>query len=217
MVTTKEKHFYWFVGGVTVITIVLTVLSYIFFYKNEENQNCNKKNSWVFLTIQILILIIFILYPILTHLINIRKDTDNIYQCVLILYLYMITLLLVFIGCNAQYMRDCYTKDNGYCIIKTKDNNINQFIKKTRGSKYYPHISDSNDEECLLTEWGLSHFLSCMVIGFLVPRQWLLIFIVTLGWEFIEYFCKCHDILDLVWNSLGIVTGVGIRYLSKIP
>lgn len=212
----KQKHFYWFVG---ILTVIVVILGIIVWQTHVLNKNNNEQTSrWIMFGIECGILIIGIIYPIVTHIITIRKDTSNIYQYVLLLYLLMLTALLVLVGTLLQTIRDCNTDDNGYCMIKTNNNNLNSFIKKYRGSTYYPHISDSNDEECLLTEWGLSHFLSCMVIGFLVPRQWLLLFLATVFWEIGEYYiADCHDILDLVWNSLGIVTGVGIRYLSKIP
>jgi lipid-A-disaccharide synthase-like uncharacterized protein len=81
-----------------------------------------------------------------------------------------------------------------------------------RGNNYY--ISNMNPEkksilsQCLLSFWGLTHFMLYFIIGIVAPNLFWETAIVGAGFEVFEYFkYDCADPLDVIWNSLGFLTG----------
>lgn len=69
----------------------------------------------------------------------------------------------------------------------------------------------------LLTGWQVTHLLTRVICGFVAPKYWMLMFGVDLSWEFTEYFLwKNHNWLDIVWNTIGILIGIYLRYLYEL-
>ncbi len=68
-----------------------------------------------------------------------------------------------------------------------------------------------------MTYWQLTHFLTRFVLGYFCPDYWQLIFAVDFGWESIECFkWEAHNWYDLIWNMLGLIIGIMVRYYGVI-
>ena len=101
------------------------------------------------------------------------------------------------------------------CIYKTNKPPLKNFIKKTRNFNYYDHKDNSEKEDCLITEYHLSHLVVYMIVGYLVPKRYLLIIFMGLMWEGMELRWDIADAMDIFWNILGVGIGVGSRYLVE--
>lgn len=85
-----------------------------------------------------------------------------------------------------------------------------------RGQNYYIAAMDpekqKNLSKCLLSFWGLTHYILYVLIGYLAPDLFWETFTIGVlfeGYEYIKY--DCADPLDPVWNSLGFLTGSYLR------
>jgi len=68
-----------------------------------------------------------------------------------------------------------------------------------------------------MTYWQLTHFLTRFVLGYFCPDYWQLIFAIDFGWESIECFkWEAHNWYDLIWNMLGLIIGIMVRYYGLI-
>jgi len=64
--------------------------------------------------------------------------------------------------------------------------------------------------------WSVSHFVTYFIGALLIPDLWWAFFIVGVLWELYEVTIDAHDMLDIVWNSLGILTGVLVRKYVRL-
>ena len=64
-----------------------------------------------------------------------------------------------------------------------------------------------------MTYWQLTHFLTRVCLGYFCPKYWQAIFIIDFGWESLEWFkWGAHNWYDLIWNMLGLITGIMLRH-----
>ena len=95
-------------------------------------------------------------------------------------------------------------------IFSTEYNNL-------RGSDYFIGSMDKRKEKmlnkCLLTFWGLTHLIFYTIVAYMCPNYVFYAFITGCVFEFYEYqVYKCHDILDIFWNTMGL--GIGMYAAS---
>ena len=81
-----------------------------------------------------------------------------------------------------------------------------------RGSNYYIGSTDAAKaqalDQCLVTFWGLSHFLLYSVLGFVAPHMFWETFAVGVAFEIYEaHTFDCHDTFDVVLNTAGFFAG----------
>lgn len=68
-----------------------------------------------------------------------------------------------------------------------------------------------------MTYWQLTHFLTRVCLGYFSPKYWYIVFVVDFGWETAEYIkWKAHNWYDLIYNMLGLIVGIMIRYYDLI-
>ena len=68
-----------------------------------------------------------------------------------------------------------------------------------------------------MTYWQLTHFLTRVLLGFFSPNYWKIIFVVDFGWETLEWYkWGAHNWYDLIWNMLGLITGMMIRHYGLL-
>jgi hypothetical protein len=94
------------------------------------------------------------------------------------------------------------------CFIPTPKG-MKSFINVGRGSNYYLNNKYATiPTKCLLTGWALAHIILYAIIGFNLPDMfWESLFIGIL-FEIIECTAyKAHDVLDVLWNTLGFFIG----------
>ena len=143
--------------------------------------------------------------------INIQHTTPTNYKLTLLSFIFGMIILGVIIGGLIQILLSEYGYETS-CIIKTENDELKELINNTRSDNYYPLLKNQSDN-CLMTEWSLSHVLAFMIVAFMVPTQWVVILLSGILWEIYEYFIDISDGLDIMWNSLGICIGVSMRYL----
>ena len=101
------------------------------------------------------------------------------------------------------------------CFINCKSEECKNFISTNRGDSYFISIPESEQDyikTCIITFWGMTHFLLYFILTFLVPSFYIEFFFVGIVFEIYEYYYyKCHDINDIFLNTLGIIIG---KYLS---
>lgn len=91
------------------------------------------------------------------------------------------------------------------------DTNKWKWLQELRGGNYYLLTMDK-PKYCLLTTWGITHVLLYALIGFLYPNMFWPTLAIGIAFEVAETYLDCHDVLDIMWNSLGFAIGV---YLNK--
>jgi hypothetical protein len=91
------------------------------------------------------------------------------------------------------------------CIF---NNNFLKALTYGRGKNYYINSNASFDENCIVTFWGLTHFLFHIIVGFFFPYLFWQVFVIGVGFEIYEYFAyDCADPLDIVLNTAGFIVG----------
>jgi hypothetical protein len=116
---------------------------------------------------------------------------------------------------------------NQLCLYYNKSEIIQKFTKK-RGIQYYFNgkLNDMDDKKtilykrkyCVVSFWSMSHIILYTLIGFFCPSLFLLSFASGVIWEGIEKkFCNCHDLIDIIYNSIGFSVGYMINkiYFNK--
>lgn len=64
---------------------------------------------------------------------------------------------------------------------------------------------------CLVTGWSALHFILYFILGFIAPELLWIIVLVGIGFEVVEGYLGCYDMLDVVYNTLGAITGAVVR------
>lgn len=146
------------------------------------------------------------------------KTPTNSYQVLAFIYGISFVLLLftgfVFLGFpNIRKIFD-------HCFISSPPA-LYDFVKNYRGSHYYlrPQIEYTDAQQrCLYTSWALTHTILYFIIGFILPDMFWQSLIVGIIFEYLEDMQQdCHDILDVIWNSIGFILGAGFRrYFFKV-
>ena len=126
----------------------------------------------------------------------------------LALTILMIIGIIIIIGWNTK------KKDvNKECIIITKTNNNKQQSGILFGG--------------CIDYWHFLHLLLYIIIGLLMPNQYLLIVIISVIWETFEHiafkymFLYCNSLLcgrveDIFLNTIGYTIGSSLTYLYNI-
>jgi len=105
------------------------------------------------------------------------------------------------------------------CYLNLKSP-LTEKITRGRGSGSFITVGknkymDDNTEEmryCFLSGWGLSHVFTYMLLGYFCPSLFWLTFIIGTFFETFECIAfDCHDILDIISNTVGF----GIGYLIQ--
>ena len=66
----------------------------------------------------------------------------------------------------------------------------------------------------MFTLWNLSHVLYYALGAYLFPDKALLLWVIGIVWEIIEIPFCASNILDVVWNAIGIFIGLQLRKLT---
>jgi hypothetical protein len=102
-------------------------------------------------------------------------------------------------------------KMNKSCFLACKTQKCKKYISKSRGKQYFISIPSEDQEHiksCIITFWGLTHFIMYFILTFIFPDFYIELFFIGIGFEVYEYFkFDCHDINDIYLNTLGILLG----------
>jgi hypothetical protein len=102
------------------------------------------------------------------------------------------------------------------CACETDNPVLHSLGDMTKGSKYFfirgKEYNDIYRKKCLITNYHIAHFLMYMVFGFLFPNIIPELIVVSSLFEVFEYYyCNCEDIMDIVYNVVGLYVGKYIR------
>ena len=144
-------------------------------------------------------------------------------QSYILVFLYSVCI----VGFLIAYLIKIYNKKynvaidkyNQLCMVYNKSD-IVQKLTKHRGIQYYfnGHLENIDDKKiilykrkyCLVTFWSMSHIILYTLIGFFCPSLFIPSFAIGVIWEGLEKkFCNCHDLVDIMYNSIGF----GIGYI----
>ena len=98
--------------------------------------------------------------------------------------------------------------------ILTSGRSNNYFWEKEVNNQDNKKDLSDKKNYCLLTLWGLTHFLLYFVFGLITPKLFWVAMVVSVLFEYYENLeWDCHDVLDVFINTLGLVSGT---YLNRI-
>ena len=149
--------------------------------------------------------------------VSIKKQS---YILVFLYSLCMVAFVIMYLikKYNIKYNKGV-DKYNQLCLFHNKSD-IVQKLTKHRGIQYYfnNRLDDDIDKKiilykrkyCLVTFWSLSHIILYTLVGFFCPSLFIPSFVLGIIWEGLEKrFCNCHDLVDIMYNSIGF----GIGYI----
>jgi hypothetical protein len=120
---------------------------------------------------------------------------------------FAISFLIVFVLSTRASKSGILNRIFQQCWIKGGlDTPVTKWIQTLRGGNYYLLTVDK-PKYCLLTTWGIAHILLYALIGFLYPTYFWPTLAVGIAFEVAEAYLDCHDVLDIMWNSIGFMVG----------
>jgi len=141
----------------------------------------------------------------------IRIIYDKYKKLAMIYLISIIVLVIVLAGLKNEKIKNIVE----YCPVPINENSKHKWLLKLRGNNYQitkQGLKSSLTKNCLITLWGISHAALYSIIGYCCPDMFLESFIIGVGFETWEVILMdCHDVLDIVWNSIGFMIGYYIQ------
>lgn len=151
-----------------------------------------------------------------------QKEFNRGCSIALVIVAYTIVIILLLLLYHI-FDSDTQVKSCVYMLDgKKEDHDIwKSYLDMGRGDNYFI-VGDEVDptkrdklkhvaEICPVTVWPILHFITYMVLGFLLPKFFWQLFVISCIWEMMEWFGRCHCLLDIAWNFLGLVIGWQLR------
>ena len=119
----------------------------------------------------------------------------------------IIMLVIIFTGW-VKPLNEFFDK----CWVGESNDHVLQAL---RGNNYWMSLTEKPKPRfCLFTTWALTHVILYAIIGFMYPTMFWPAFLIGVGFEILEWVTfDCHDILDIVWNSVGFFLGAMLKLL----
>jgi hypothetical protein len=112
----------------------------------------------------------------------------------------------------ARVMR--YVRGDNYGLHQRKLGGDSQGVRHKKSKAEKPVKPSRPEKYHLMTAWSVSHVLFYALLGFVAPRLWPALVCTSITWEIIEFSVSdCHDVMDLVCNSVGMGIGMGLHKL----
>lgn len=151
------------------------------------------------------------------HLNEFRKNlfcTDHITNDHLKKLLGVLIIMYIIIFIVMAHYQDNFQELNETCIINCNTNTCKKIAYRSRGSNYYL-TEDSIPYNCIFTIWELSHLIMHIFIGYYFNFGYSLgIGIIFEMYE--KQYYKCESYLDILYNSIGGLFGVGLRTYTTL-
>ena len=151
-------------------------------------------------------------------------------QFMAMVLIFSIALSGVFIINDCLTSEQCSMKNNLHdfsttCLLSI-DGSPGEFLTSGRAANYFWQNDMNPDDEtskkinynylnknCILSSWALTHFFMYLILGFICPQFFSVFIASSVLFEIYEHYkWDCHDVLDVVWNTLGLIIGVKLRY-----
>ena len=140
-----------------------------------------------------------------------KYNVKNLSAIVFILFISFIYCIHFAPYIERKYTNSFLDKIHKLCIYKCTTNDCIKYIIRARGEKYFistPPYKQKEIKKCILTFWGVTHFILYFILSFLFPSFYIEFFILGIIFEIYEYYeFSCHDYNDLILNTLGILLG----------
>lgn len=135
----------------------------------------------------------------------------------IIAYIYSLVVAVDVKHCTTEVCGDINSMHES-CIISS--NSWTKPLTSWRGDCYYIDGGAANSKSklggCLVTFWGLSHFLLYFALGMFTPDLFKETFAVGVLFEIYEYWrYSCHDAFDIVLNTTGFLAGRAVGDVVK--
>lgn len=108
------------------------------------------------------------------------------------------------------HTRCIYYGDNDVVHSLIKGRAENYFFENSTSdiSPEQKEVLKNNSKHCLLTIWGLTHFILYFLLGIFAPDYFWLSFSISIAFEYYENLkWDCHDMFDILLNTIGLFAG----------
>jgi len=126
-------------------------------------------------------------------------------------YIYSLVYAPSIENSNDDSFTTSVAKMNKGCLLNCTSENCKKYITDSRGKQYFISIPADEQEHirgCIITFWGLTHFVMYFILALLVPAFYIELFFIGVGFEIYEYYkFDCHDVNDIFLNTMGILLG----------
>lgn len=132
-----------------------------------------------------------------------------------IAYIYSLVYAPSIENSNDDSFTTSISKMNKGCLLNCASEYCKKYITDSRGKQYFISMPPSEQEYikgCIITFWGMTHFLMYFILATLVPAFYVELFFIGIVFEIYEYYkFDCHDVNDVYLNTMGILLG---KFLS---
>ena len=99
---------------------------------------------------------------------------------------------------------------------KGKGDDIPSKLGRFRGRNYFLTPEGRHSGYCLVTSWAITHIALYAILGFMFPERFWETLAVGVLFEGVEWIAlDCHDMLDVIWNSMGFCLGYWLHYKMR--
>ncbi len=144
---------------------------------------------------------------------SLNKNKQYVIMCILYIGSFLMVLSIFYlcdvdhsynVGLN-KFINECL------CLSDTK---ISKLLTSLRGEEYYLTRDKYKDNKhCLVSIWAFTHVVLYAMIGFFCPDLFYPSLIIGILFELGERIFNCHDILDVIFNTIGFGIGYQVNNL----
>lgn len=104
---------------------------------------------------------------------------------------------------------------NGICVVGCGNSTFKKCIVENCKGDDYLLTSGKYEMDCFMSIWELSHIYLHIIIGYHLDMRYSLMIGGTFEvYEWSAY--KCHNWMDIFWNTLGATIGGTCRYIKNM-
>lgn len=143
---------------------------------------------------------------------------NNVGATKIIIFLIIIIALNYYIFYKNYYNTTNIRGDAGpfdICLVEC-DNPVWRNISSTLRDPNYSLGIDVDHRKCMFTGWELSHVILHGLLGYFF-NVYISVSLSILFELYEHYVYDCASVLDLFWNTSGLLVGISIRYAQHKP
>lgn len=150
---------------------------------------------------------------------SLTKNKQYVIMCSFYLISFIMILTIQYLIFTEHQYTTGLNKYMHQCVY-SPDSKIAKKLTSMRGTKYNlspKKYKINHHKYCLVSIWAFSHVLLYTMIGFYCPNLFFPSLIIGILFELSETIFKCHDVLDVVFNTIGFGIGYQINKLFFTP
>jgi hypothetical protein len=136
-------------------------------------------------------------------------------MCIFYIISFMMCLIIHYLSSVNHSYKTGLNKYIQECLYSS-DSNLTKLLTSSRGTEYYlisEKYKNTHNKTCLVSIWAFTHIFLYMMIGVYCPNLFFPSLIVGVLFELGEKVFNCHDVLDVIFNSIGFGIGYQINKL----